>query len=250
MTETNFLFDVEALTAKNSREKAREVISPAARGMLLLLAELDTNKEIIAALLELHDMEIGHIRYIAAPVIVHRGAWADTVPAWIFKAIAIDRLKLVFEEHEKGIVGHLVTPAEIVAVMMPASYEAPMGTRWTNLYLWACNEAIVAHNRLRDGVKDTWELLGMPPIQYASIKHDYEELARDIRHRLVEASRARGWKKRAKDPLESKAKKPTEIAEIEGQLNILELSTDEIDSGDVPAPPPRVEQTNLFDLLG
>lgn len=252
MTETNFLFDVEALSAKNRHQKADKVITPAAKKMLLLLTEIGIDKDITAALLELHEMELGHIRYIAAPVMVHRSPWAETTPAWIYKAIAIDRLKLVFEEHDKGIVGNIVTPAEIVACMMPASFEAPMGTRWTNLYLWACNEAIMAHDRLKDGVKDTWELLGMPPVKYKTIKHDYEELGRDIRAKLVEASRARGWKKRAKDPDESKSKKqPTEMSEIDGQLNILELATDEIEAScDAPVASPRVEQTNLFDLLG
>ncbi|MFN6475336.1 hypothetical protein [Nostoc sp. DedQUE07] len=247
--KNNSLFDVEALTAKNRRSLAESSLSPATRAMLLLLAELDTNKEVIAALLEMGDMEMGHIRYIAAPVMVHRGAWSDTIPSWIFRAIAIDRLKLVFEEHDKGIVGNLVTPGEIVAVMMPASYEAPMKSRWVDVYLWACNEAMVAHNRLKDGVKDTWELIGCRPVEYKSIKHDYEELARDIRSKVVEAARLRGWKKRTVDS--DKKQQSAGVSEIDGQLNILEFSTDETEESDAaPAPMPAVEQTNLFDLLG
>jgi hypothetical protein len=253
MTETNSLFDVEALTVANRRQKSEKKITSATKAMFLLLAELDMNKEVTAALLELSDMELGHIRYIAGPVIVHRGAWSDCIPSWIFRAIAIDRLKLIFDELELGIVGKLATPAEVVAVMMPASYEAPMKSRWTDVYLWACNEAMVAHNRLKGDVKDTWELIGCRPVQYKSIKDDYEELARDIRSKVVEAARLKGWNKRTIDSGEKlKQNKSTLTLEVEGQLNILELSTDEIDVDGVGvvAPESKILQTNLFDLLG
>lgn len=253
MSKTNSLFDVEALTAKNRRKLAQKKITPATKAMFLLLAELDMNKEVTAALLELSDLELWHIRYIAGPVIVHRGAWSDCIPPWIFRAIAIDRLKLIFDELDIGIVGKLATPAEIVAVMMPASYEAPMKSRWSDVYLWACNEAMVAHNRLKDGVKDTWELIGCRPVQYKSIKDDYEELARDIRSKVVEAARLKGWNKRTIDSAEKlKQKYSAQALEIEGQLNILELSTEEVegDGGGVAPPESKILQTNLFDLLG
>lgn len=253
MTETNSLFDVEALTVANRRQQASKRITPSTRAMMLLMTEMGIDKEVTAALLELSDMEIGHIRYIAGPIMVHRGAWSDCIPPWVFRAIAIDRLKLVFEEHDKGIVGNLVTPGEIVAVMMPASYEAPMKSRWTDVYLWACNEAMVAHNRLKNGVKDTWELIDCRPVQYHSIKDDYEDLARDIRAKVVEAARLKGWNKRPKDSYEkAKQKYHADPTEVEGQLNILDLTTDEIDEDSVAAPPPQSEvvQTNLFDLLG
>lgn len=252
MTETNPLFDIEALFLKNRRQQANQKITSSTRKMLLLLTEMNMNKQVTSAMLELADMELGHIRYIAGPVIVHRGGWSDCIPAWVFQAIAIDRLKLVFDEYDQGIVGTLVTPAEVLAVMMPASYEAPMQNRWIDVYLWACNEAMVRHNRLRDGVKDTWELIGCSPVQYKSIKDDYEDLARDIRSKVVEAARLNGWGKRTKSNIDHDLKSNSSPSlEIEGQLNILEFSGAEADEDSV-APPPRrqIVQTNLFDLLG
>ncbi|MFN6474045.1 MAG: hypothetical protein RMY36_030820 [Nostoc sp. SerVER01] len=253
MTEAKPLFDVEALAVQNRRKQAQKKLPPATQKLLLMMTEMELAKEVTAALLDLADMELGHIRYIAGPVITHRSAWMDCIPPWIFKAIAIDRLKLVFEEHQKGIVGSLATPAEVVAVMMPASYEAPMGSRWTDVYLWACNEAIMSHNRLRDGVKDAWEIIGGRPVDYKSIKHDYEELARDIRAKVVEQARQRGWvSKRTRSLEEKQVKRSTKASEIEGQLNILESPIVEPSEDETVAAPPSggVVQTNLFDFLG
>ncbi|MEH2067890.1 MAG: hypothetical protein V7K47_06940 [Nostoc sp.] len=249
MTEAQPLFDIEALAVQNRRKQAEKKLTPATQKMLLLMTEMELSKEVTAALLELADLELGHIRYIAGPVIVHRSAWMDCIPPWIFKAIAIDRLKLVFEEHRKGVVGSLATPAEVVAVMMPASYEAPMASRWTDVYLWACNEAIVAHNRLRDGVKDTWEIIGGRPIHYNNIKDDYEHLARDIRTRVVEQAKERGWAKRTKSLEQKQGKRSTKTSE--GQLNLLESPIVEVNEDEAETPPPSggVMQTNLFDLL-
>ncbi|MBA7632619.1 hypothetical protein ES703_40168 [subsurface metagenome] len=68
------------------------------------------------------------------PIIVHRSGWMDMVPDWVKQQITLERLimniKSLRGEEPTG------TDAEALAYLIPASFEAPMGHDWTEIYLY------------------------------------------------------------------------------------------------------------------
>ena len=103
--------------------------------MTNLLLENGANKEVIAAMLEIAQFSIHHVRWLAGLVIVHQSLWMETLPKWLIEAIYLDRLERIFQEHEIGEIGVLATPAEVLACMYPATMEAPLHSDWVNVYL-------------------------------------------------------------------------------------------------------------------
>lgn len=160
------------------------------RDILRLLMQIGA-KDIVAAYLEIGKVNRQHIRYFLGPTVLHRSPWADTLPNWLSDAIPSDRLNLILQEQDEQRVGDLATPAEVMAYMYPATMDAPMQRDWVDVYLWAGNETLTRHNRLPEG-KTFWEHVGQAPISYSHIKHDYEQLARDIRRKVVQTAASRG----------------------------------------------------------
>lgn len=163
--------------------------------MTNLLLLNGANKEVIAAMLEIAQFSIHHVRWLTRPVIVHQSLWMETLPKWLIEAIYLDRLERIFQEHETGEIGVLATPAEVLACMYPATMEAPLHSDWVNVYLWVGNEVFSKHQRLQE--TSLWQLLGEDrPVKFESIKSDFEQLAKDIRRKVVEAAKQRGWGKK------------------------------------------------------
>ena len=166
--------------------------------MTNLLLENGANKEVIATMLEIAQFSIHHVRWLAGPVIVHRCPWSETLPPWLLKACLLERLERIFEEHDAGQVGNLATNAEILACMYPASMEAPMHREWVDLYLWLGNDVMTRHNRLSTG-QNFWELLDKDcPPKFEQLKSSHSQIARDIRRKVVEEGKRRGWGQRKK----------------------------------------------------
>ncbi len=177
----------------------RQNQSPQIQKILRLLLEMDCSKELIAALLELSEFSIHHIRYLAGPISIHQCGWSEMLPQWLPKAIYLDRFDTIVAENEKGIVGELATPSEVTACIYPATLIAPLDRYWADVYLWAANESLTKHGKLPEG-QTFWDVQGIEPVQMSGYIETecYNRIARDIRRRVVEAGKQRGWGKKRK----------------------------------------------------
>lgn len=227
------LFDVDQLITENKRQKAQENLPPKTRAMMRFMLEMGLNKDVIAALLQIVEFDAELICYFAGPIITYKCAWTDTIPQWLFQAIILDRFDRILEEHETGNKSDLATPTEVTAYLMPAALEHPIGTRWSDVYLWAANEALVKHNRVPQGRTNCWEFIGRP-VDYRSIRYDYEMLAKDIRASSVKAAKERGWHKSKND----KSLHQVDVDQIEN----LEEETEEIVQFDLLSMPQQISE--------
>lgn len=194
-TDLNLNLDVSTNTDQLSSQNQQ---------MMLLMMEMGTDKEVLAALLEIAAVSIHHVRWLAGPIIVQKSPWSDTIPTWLLKAIYRDRLEQIFTEMETGEIGELATPAEVMACIYPASMDAPLYRDWVDVYMWCGNEVFTKHKRLPKG-KTFWSIIGQnPPIQFSSIKQDYNQIARDIRRTVIAQAKQRGWGKKQKSKPKNK----------------------------------------------
>lgn len=125
-------------------------------------------------------------RFLAGPLVVHQCGWTDTLPAWLHDAVSAERIGIVFGETPQYIVG----PAEIAAVMYPATLEAPMRHYYADLYIWASAHA----HAKRKGIDpaEFFKTLNMTPIRDDDVLRPggrlyetYRELAHDMRRRVI-----------------------------------------------------------------
>jgi len=72
------------------------------------------------------------------PIVVFPGGWADTVPDWLKTAITLERMigdmKALKGEEPIG------TDAEACAYLMTVSLTQPMGSDWTQIYLYVASQ--------------------------------------------------------------------------------------------------------------
>jgi len=65
---------------------------------------------------------------VSAPVLTHSAAWKDAIPKRLLDIITIARLKATLMKEE------LATFPEVCAFVMTRSFDAPMGSDWTDIY--------------------------------------------------------------------------------------------------------------------
>ena len=162
-------------------------------GMLGLLAELGCNRHVIECLAEMAAVDVGKVEvtdWLHGPLVVHRaGGWEDRIPPWLKRAAIAERWAIVAGQME----GHIVGPSELAAVMMPATFQAPLGSNLTDLYCWASAHASARH-RLESGTAE--EIMTKAgyeqPIPDAKVLtrggrlwHDYHHLAHEIRRKVA-----------------------------------------------------------------
>ncbi len=96
--------------------------------MLLVLAEMGIIKQMLLVLLEMSgtSLSVEQKRFLLGPIIQHKSAWQDTTPKWIYEAVTFDRMQILFEEIESGESHNRVGPIELMAVIYPATMEAPL----------------------------------------------------------------------------------------------------------------------------
>ena len=144
------------------------------------------------------------------------------MPSWLPKACLLERLDLIFEERKTGKVGDLATQAEVLACIYPASLEAPLDRDWTDVYLWVGNEVMQRHNRLKE--QNLWELINEDrPPQFARIKPSYDQLARDIRRKVVEEGKKCGWGKREK-ATPARSPNPQTTQDVKREPSVVQMS--------------------------
>ncbi|MCG8319870.1 MAG: hypothetical protein MI921_10240 [Cytophagales bacterium] len=67
---------------------------------------------------------------ISSPIIVYNSAWKDSLPKDLLSNIRMDRLMSSMKGED------LASFSEVVAYMMPRTFEHPMSHNWTNIYTW------------------------------------------------------------------------------------------------------------------
>lgn len=212
------LFEVEKICGNKST-----LLSQSTQKLLrLMVAELKINSAATASLLEIAEVDKQLVQYIAGPVITSTNCWQSCIPQWVYKAVTIDRLDTVLEEIEKGSIGELATPSEVLTVMMPISLEAPLHSDWVNVYLWASHTTLVKHKPFPNyDYENLWAKIGTSPINYKQIQHNYKTLAADIRSRVVSYAAKQGWGKRHKSP-EKLTTNESQTTNIARQLTLFE----------------------------
>jgi hypothetical protein len=195
------LFDIEQ-TIKTNKSKGEKILTPNIQKMLKILASMGMDRKVFACLLELAEVDAQLIKYLAGPTITGGREWRDAIPSWVWQAIAIDRLDTILEEVDKEEVGKLATPSEVLAVMMPITFEVPLSWEWTNVYLYCSHTTLIKHQPFPNyDYNNLWESIGIKPIDYKQIKHDYESLATDIRTRVIKSASNEWGKKLKQKPL-------------------------------------------------
>ncbi|QLE46217.1 hypothetical protein FD723_39155 (plasmid) [Nostoc sp. C052] len=221
MNQQQSLFDVEETIRNSKSQKASEILTPSTRKILQLLTSQGINKVVTASLLDLAGASHEIVQYIVGPIVTQQNGWQQSIPSWVGKAIAVDRLDTALEEIDKGEVGKLASSSEVVALMMPIAFEVPLSSEWTDVYLWASYDALVRHRPFENFKYDKlWEKIGTTPIQYEKIRSDYETLAADIRSRIVKHAVKEGWGKRSSN----KNKHPVKATTTESNIQMEQLS--------------------------
>ena len=176
--------------------------------MLSLLVEMGCNKDIIITMLEsFYSLTPKHSQYLGGANICGKTGWTDTTPQWLFRAIALSRLEQVCQELSQGEIGYLATPAEVLTVIYSYSLEAPLGRDWADVYFWCCSKVIprfqarILNYPEGKGLrteKEYWKFAESSPIPYRKIQYSYEQIAADIRGKIIEDGRSKGYGKKIK----------------------------------------------------
>lgn len=93
---------------------------------LLRKAERETKKQIEEL-----------VRVFTAPLIVMPGGWHDTIPDWMKHEVTIRRLINLMKGNEGE-----ATDIEACIYMYTASFQAPMGRDWTQIYLYLATKCM------------------------------------------------------------------------------------------------------------
>jgi hypothetical protein len=114
--------------------------------MIAALADIGCGKQMLAAMLSFgDDVHPDHMGFLTGPVVQHASPWAESTPAWLYQAAIGDRVRIIADEHARRTVGWQVGPAELTAVMYPATMDAPMQMEYADIYLWAAAQTGARH---------------------------------------------------------------------------------------------------------
>jgi hypothetical protein len=129
------------------------------RKLLCALAGLGACHDLIPMLAAFGGLKLSadDRRFIEGPLVVHGHAWIDQVPKWMGPQAKTERIEIVLGQR-KGIVG----PTELAAVIMPATYEAPLQHDTVEMYLWAAAHAMGRHDN-------------KPPVEFWNKVHEHGE---------------------------------------------------------------------------
>ena len=122
--------------------------------MLGLMAELGMPREAVAQLAEFGGIEfdLKDRDFFAGPIILHQSQWMSSVPEWAFDQIGAERMDILTGKLECA-----VGPTEIMAVMYPATMDAPMEYALSRVYLWAsCHAMARWKNTTFDAIRDNF----------------------------------------------------------------------------------------------
>lgn len=165
-------------------------------GLLLALAQAGAGAEMLSAMANLSGITLraDHQHFLAGPIVQHGNDWQSTTPDWLYRAIPAERLAIVLDDHAHDRDGWQVGPAEIAAVLYPATMEAPLHHWATEIYLWASGSAKaaedgVAVDELRKQVAFVDDAQILAPT--GSFHRHYRDLVTDIRRRVIRSAKER-----------------------------------------------------------
>ncbi|MEC4814434.1 MAG: hypothetical protein SAK29_14340 [Scytonema sp. PMC 1069.18] len=221
MNQQQSLFHLEQTICNSKSQKASEILTPSTRKILQLLTSQGINKTVTASLLELAGASIEIVQYIAGPIVTKQNAWQQSIPSWVWRAISVDRLDTVLKEIDEGKIGTLASSSEVLALMMPITYEIPLSAQWADVYLWASHDALIKHKPFKNyDYNDLWHKIGTTPIQYEKIRSDYENLASDIRSHVIKYAAKEGWGKKSSNIY----RRSVQVSSTESQFELEQLS--------------------------
>ena len=84
------------------------------------------------------------------PIIVMPGGWGEDLPKWLKEAITLERLIANMEAARGGVMTG--TDAEACAYLNTASFMAPMGHDWSQIYLYVAGKVYERHRSKDSGV--------------------------------------------------------------------------------------------------
>ena len=105
---------------------------------------------------------------LTSPIIVFDSAWKDCVPKDVLNNITLSRMMCRIKGEE------VASITEVVAYMMPRTFEAPMQTEWVNIYTW-CGLQYAKSFKGKEQVKDM-EVIS--PVELSDYEH---RLLKDLR---------------------------------------------------------------------
>ncbi len=189
-----FTLDLPKASPSNSN-----VLTDQHQQMMLMMAEMGMNKDVIAALLQTADLPFSkdQYRFLCGPIVQHESQWRDTTPPWLFGAVTAERLRILFDEYEDGKKeGWKVGHAELTAVIYPRTMDAPMDHDYSQIYLWASINA--SSKKHGWSIKEGWKQLGMSdyPVRDEDVikpsgryYYDYQRICGDIRRKVIKHCR-------------------------------------------------------------
>jgi len=177
-------------------EAVSQALPESTKRLLLALAKVGGPMEIVAPMLDIAGVKLraDHRRFLTGPIVQYENSWRETTPRWFYEQIPYERLQIVLDDHEHDRTGWTVGPAEIAAVMYPATMEAPLNHGATELYLWAAGHAVAKRDRIP--IDDVREQHGFPPDSAfleasGSLRNHFVAQATEIRHKVVKHQKER-----------------------------------------------------------
>jgi hypothetical protein len=127
------------------------------------------------------------------PIIVMPGGWGDDLPEWLRTRVKLERLGeniVALNEHREL----TATDAEAVCYLFTASLTAPMGSDWTQIYLY------VAGGEMKDKMPEDIKVESLTESQWRDLKHLKAWIYQQrLKHRKA---KARGERRAAKEEAE------------------------------------------------
>ena len=139
------------------------------------------------------------------PIIVMPGGWGDDLPEWLRTRVTLERLAeniVALNEHREL----TATDAEAACYLFTASLTAPMGSDWTQIYLY------VAGGEMKDKMPEDIKVESLTESQWRDLKQLKDWIYRQrVKHRKEKArgERREARQVEAKKELETRAIQPS-----------------------------------------
>ena len=129
------------------------------------------------------------------PIIVMPGGWGDDLPEWLRTRVTLERLgeNIVALREGRELTA---TDAEAACYLFTASLTAPIGSDWTQIYLY------VAGGEMKDKMPEDIKVESLTESQWRDIKELKDWIYRQrVKHRKEKES---GERRKAKEEAKSK----------------------------------------------
>ena len=129
------------------------------------------------------------------PIIVMPGGWGDDLPEWLRNRVTLERLgeNIVALREGRELTA---TDAEAACYLFTASLTAPMGSDWTQIYLY------VAGGEMKDKMPEDIKVESLTESQWRDLKHLKDWIYQQrVKHRK---EKQRGERRQAKEEAEAK----------------------------------------------